>query len=218
MIPASPVRPPRQARSRATLDRFVAAAASLLSERRFEDAPVAEIARRARASVGAFYARFPDKEALLELLNERLFHAGREGWDAFLAVERWRGRGAAEIVAGVVRHLVRKRREHRGLLRSLALYARSRPEPGFLEQAQALNRHVHRRLRELLLERRAEIGHPEPERAIAFGLLMVDAAMRDAILFDEVVQLPGKPSDAQLARELSAAWLAYLGVSRRAPR
>lgn len=215
MIPASTVRPPQQARSRATLDRFVEAAVALLSERRFEDAPVAEIARRARASVGAFYARFPDKEALLELLNERLFHAGREGWDAFLARERWHGRDAAEIVDAVVRHVVRKRREHRGLLRSLALYARSRPEPGFLEQAQALNRHVHRRLRELLLERRGELGHPAPERAIAFGLLMVDAATRDAILFDEVAQVPAKPSDRLLASELSTAWLAYLGVKRR---
>jgi len=215
MQPASAVRPPQQARSRATLDRFVEAAVALVGERRFEDAPVAEIARRARASVGAFYARFPDKDALLEFMNERMFHAGRESCDAFLAPDRWRGRGVAEVVEGVVRHVVRKRRAHRGVLRALALYARSRPAPGFLEHATALNRHVHRRLRELLLERRHEIGNPAPKRAIAFGLLMVDAATRDAILFDEVAQVPGKPSDALLARELSAAWLAYLRVRPR---
>ena len=215
MLPASAVRPPQQARSRATLDRFVAAALALVGERRFEDAPVAEIARRARASVGAFYARFPDKDALVEFMNERMFHAGRENWDAFLAPDRWRDRGVAEVVEGFVRHVVRKRRAHRGVLRALSLYARSRPAPGFLEHATALNRHVHRRLRELLLERKHEIGNPAPERAIAFGLLMVDSATRDAILFDEVAQVPGKPSDAFLARELSAAWLAYLGVRPR---
>ena len=42
-----------------------------------------------------------------------------------------------------------------------------------------------------------------------------DAGTRDAILFDEVAQLPGKPKDALLARELSAAWLACLGVRPR---
>jgi AcrR family transcriptional regulator len=208
----SSLRPPRQARSRATLDRFLGATVTLLSERRFEDAPVAEIARRARASVGSFYARFSDKDALLAHMNERLFDAGRLSWDAFLAPDRWRGRGAAEVVEGVVRHIVRKRRANRGLLRALALYARSRPAPGFLEHATALNRHVHRRLRELMLERAHEISHPDPGRAIGYGLLLVDSATREVILFGELVPLPGKASDALLARELIAAWLAYLGV------
>jgi AcrR family transcriptional regulator len=210
-----PVRPPQQARSKATLHRLLEAALELLGERRFEQASVAEIARRARASVGAFYARFPDKEALLGFLNDRLFEQGRELWDAFLAKQRWRDRGAAEVVEAVVWRLVERRRAHRGLLRALSLYARSRPDARFTEHAVAMNRHVHRRLRELLLERRAEIGHDDPERAIAIGLLLVDGATREAILFGEAARLPGRPSDAVLARELTAAWLGYLGVSGR---
>ena len=209
------VRPPQQARSRATLHRFLEAALELLGERRFEQASVAEIARRAGASVGAFYARFPDKESLLTHLNDRLFEQGREQWDAFLDGAQWRGRSAAEIVEAVVRRIVRKRRAHRGLLRALSLYARSRPDPTFAEHAAALNRHVHRRLRELLLERRREIGHGDPERAISFGLLLVDGATREAILFGEAALLPGKPSDAVLARELTSVWLAYLDVKPR---
>jgi len=208
------VRAPQQARSRATLDRFLAATLELLAERRFEDAPVAEIARRARASVGAFYARFADKDALMAHVNQSLFEGGRARWDALLASERWHGRGAAEIVEEVVATIIRKRRAHKGLLRALALYARSRPTPGFLDQAAALNRHVHGRLCALLLERRRELGHPDPERAIGFGLLMVDGATRDLILFDELAPLPRKPSDAALARELTRAWLAYLGVHK----
>ena len=35
---------------------------------------------------------------------------------------------------------------------------------------------------------------------------------REAILFGEAARLPAKPSDAVLARELTAAWLAYLGA------
>jgi AcrR family transcriptional regulator len=209
------VRPPRQARSRATLYRFLEAATELLGERRFEEASVAEIARRARSSVGAFYARFPDKEALLAYLNDRLFEQGRAQWEAFLAPQRWEGQGAAEIVTAVVRQIVRKRRTHRGLLRALSLYARSRPDPRFAEQAAAYNRDVHRMLRDRLLERKQEISHPDPERAIGFGLMLVDGATREAILFGEADLLPGKPSDALLARELAAVWLGYLGVKPR---
>jgi AcrR family transcriptional regulator len=209
------VRPPQQARSRATLHRFLEAALELLGERRFEEASVAEIARRAGASVGAFYTRFPDKKALLTHLNDRLFEQGREQWDAFLDPARWRGRHAAEIVAAVVRRIVHKRRANRGLLRALSLYARSRPDPTFAEHAAAMNRHVHQRLRDLLLRKRNEIGHPDPERAISFGLMLVDGATREAILFGEAALIPGKPSDTVLARELTSVWLAYLRVKPR---
>ena len=206
------VRPPQQARSRATLHRFLESALELLGERRFEEASVAEIARRAKASVGAFYARFPDKEALLGYLNDRLFEEGERLWDEFLAPERWQGRSAAELVEAVVGRLVERRRANRGLLRALTLYARSSPGPRFTAHARAMNRHVHRKLAELLLARRDEIAHADPEQAIGFGLLLVDGATREAILFGEAARLPGKPSDAVLARELTAAWLAYMGV------
>lgn len=207
-----PLRPPRQQRSRATLHRFLEATLALLAERRFDEAPVAEIARRARSSVGAFYARFEGKEALVACLNQRLFEEGRARWDAFLAPGRWRRRDAAAVVRGVVRHVVEKRRANRGLLRALALHARSRPLPAFAEAAAASNRHVYALVRELLLARRAELGHPDPGRAIAVGLLLVDAATREAIVFDEAQLAPGGLSDAVLVRELSAAWLAYLGA------
>jgi AcrR family transcriptional regulator len=81
-------RAPRQARSRATFDRLLAAAAELLAERRFEEATVAELVRRAGSSVGAFYARFGSKEALFHELDERLFEAGRASWAEFLAPSR----------------------------------------------------------------------------------------------------------------------------------
>lgn len=206
------LRPPQQARSRATLHRFLEAAIELLGERQFEQASVAEIVRRARSSVGAFYARFADKDALLAYINERLFEEGRQLWDEFLAPERWQERGTAEIVEAVVSRLVERRRANRGLLRALSLYARSRPDPAFSSHARAMNRHVHRKLAELLLARPREIAHPDPEQAIAFGLLMVDGATREAILFGEAARLPGKPNDAVLARELAAAWIAYLGI------
>lgn len=205
------LRPPRQARSRATLERLLAAAVELLSERRFEAAPVSEIVARASSSVGAFYTRFADKEALLHYLDDRLFEVGRAHWDAFLDPAHWRGVPAAQIVERLVHLLVQRRRQHRGLLRALALYARTSPDPRFLARAERLNEHVQGRLTDLLLARRGEIGHPRPEQAISAGLFMVDAAIRESVLFRDVAQV--RLSDAQLTREMADAYLAYLRVA-----
>jgi len=193
---------PRQARSRATFDRLMTAAAELLAERRFEEATVAELVRRARSSVGAFYARFGSKEALLDELHVRLFEVGRASWAEFLASPRWQGATAGAIVDAVAARLVALRRERRGLLRALSLYVRSRPDSAFARRSAELNRRLTRRFVALLMERRAEIGHPRPAWAAAFALQIADGATRDAILFDEARLLP-RTSDRELASELS---------------
>src|SRR4030095_13323410 len=83
------VRPPQQRRSQQTLDRILDAAEALVAEKGFDDTPVAEIARRAGASVGAFYSRFPAKDALLGALNDRFVAQAVATADAALDPARW---------------------------------------------------------------------------------------------------------------------------------
>lgn len=64
------VRPAKQARSRETRDRLLAVGRELLDRGGFEETPVADIVRDAGCSVGAFYQRFPDKEAYFTVLIE----------------------------------------------------------------------------------------------------------------------------------------------------
>jgi AcrR family transcriptional regulator len=204
------VRPPRQARSLATFDRLLGATAELRAERRFEEATVAELVRRAGSSVGAFYARFGSKEALLHELDQRLFEAGRASWAEFLAPTRWAGASAATIVERLVARLVDRRLERRGLLRALALYARSRPESEFARRGARLNRLLARRLTELLLRRRAEIRHPRPARAVAFALEIADSVSRDAILFADTGLAPARLGERELKAELTRSLCLYL--------
>src|SRR4051812_49035861 len=65
--------PPRQHRSQETLDRILDAAEHVLDAKPFAEATLGEIMDRAGVTVGAFYRRFPDKDALLHLLDERFF-------------------------------------------------------------------------------------------------------------------------------------------------
>jgi AcrR family transcriptional regulator len=202
------VRPPRQARSQETLERILEAAEVLVAEKGFEDAPVAEIVRRAGSSVGAFYARFHDKDGLLHALYARYFEQALATADEALDPARWEGSSVREILTEVVRFLVQIYREQNGLMRAFA--QRTRVDAEFRARRERLSHHVSERLSSLLLTRRAEISHPEPVRAAAFGLTLVFSALDAVMLFGELRSGTLRLSDAELARELTRAYLAYL--------
>ena len=61
----------RQRRSQVTYDKLIEAAFALLEDREWDSIPVAEIAERAEYSVGAFYARFKNKDEFHRALVKR---------------------------------------------------------------------------------------------------------------------------------------------------
>ena len=93
------VRAPRQARSQATLERFVEATRMLLEERSFEDITVADIVSKAERTVGSFYARFEDKYAVLHVLVDRLDERIRMLVRSFCDPARWEGATVADFVS-----------------------------------------------------------------------------------------------------------------------
>jgi AcrR family transcriptional regulator len=204
------IRPPRQARSQETLARILDAAEALVSDKGFEDATVADIVARAGSSVGAFYSRFRDKDGLLFQLYERFYEQAVATADDALDVERWAGAPLGEVLPSVVSFLVETFRERRGLMR--VFIHRSHTDPEFHERQERLGDYVSSRLSVLVLARRDEVRHPDPERAAAFGLAMAFAAIQSHVVFDEVRSPVLRMSDAEFARELSSAYLAYLGV------
>lgn len=79
MSSRSPLRPrkkPTQARSRATVDAILTAAAQVLQVKGYAGATTDRIAERAGVSVGSLYQYFPNKDALLVALAERHIDAG----------------------------------------------------------------------------------------------------------------------------------------------
>jgi AcrR family transcriptional regulator len=205
------IRPPRQARSQETLDRILDAAETLVAQKGFEDTPISEIVRRADSSVGAFYARFHDKEGLLHALYERYYEEAVATTDATLAPDRWEGAETSELIEAVIPFLVSIFRERRGLMR--AFVVRNHTHPEFQARQQRLSHYVIARLSALLLERRGEIAHPDPERATRFGFMLVFSALETMILFGEMRDALLSFSDETLAAELTRSTLAYLGVT-----
>ena len=206
------VRPPQQARSQETLDRILDAAEALVTQKGFEDTPVAEIAQRAGSSVGAFYARFQDKDALLHALYERYYEQAIATADAALDPARWEGARIAEILDAVVRFLTAIYREQCGLIRAFVI--RNHSGASFQARRERLSHYVSERLSALLLARQDEISHPDPELAAAFGLSLVFSTLESVILFGELRSGRLALSDDDLATELARAYLAYLGAVR----
>jgi AcrR family transcriptional regulator len=202
------VRPPRQARSHLTLGRILDAAEGLLAEKRWEDTSVAEIAKRAGSSVGAFYARFRDKEALLSALHERFVEEARATADLAMSEERWAKASISEIVRELVAFQVRIQDQRQGLMRAIAL--RATESPAFQARGLSVGRHIEELFTRLVVARRHEILHPIPVLAAAFASRLIAGVMLQRLLFPvgAAIDAPG----ASLVEELTHAALAYLGV------
>jgi len=167
--------------------------------------------RRAGSSVGAFYSRFDDKQALLQALSTRFVEQAMATADVALDPERWRGASIPEILRAVIRFLVSIYREQGGMLKVFVI--RNHTDLEFRARQDRLSQYVNTRVSKLLLDRAHEIRHPNPAIAVGFGLRLVFSSIEDAVLFGELRASGLTLSDDELAIELTRAYLAYLGIA-----
>ncbi|MBA3889578.1 MAG: TetR/AcrR family transcriptional regulator [Gemmatimonadaceae bacterium] len=203
--------PPQQSRSQETLGRILDAAERVLEEKSFGDATLAEIMERAGVTVGAFYRRFPDKDALLHHLDDRFFTELRGHADELLDPGRWERASFAQVIPQLARIAVPLFRMRRGLLRTI--FIRARTDAKIQATARELNGLFLAKLRVLADTRLAEIVHPVPHAAVDLGFRILVGALRETVVFGEVWPDAPAMTDEQLAHELARSYLAYLGVA-----
>lgn len=203
--------PPQQSRSQETLGRILDAAERVLEEKSFGDATLAEIMERAGVTVGAFYRRFPDKDALLHHLDDRFFNELRGHADELLDPARWDGASLTQIIPQLARIAVPLFRMRRGLLRTV--FIRARTDAKIQATAREINGLFLSKLRVLADARLAEIEHPVPHAAVDLGFRIFVGALRETVVFGEVWPDSPAMSDEQLAHELARSYLAYLGIA-----
>jgi len=204
------VRTARQPRSRRTLGLLLDAAEDLISEKGIDDTAVGDIAARAGCSVGAFYHHFRDKGALVQALLSRLAQEFRETMRAAVDPARWEGASIAEILEAYLEFSLEAGRERSGLGRAQLVLVLRDPAAG--AQLLELQHELGRRLADLLMARRDEIGHADPERAVDFVLEQLRSML---ILRLEGLSLGsrlGTVSDADFVREALASVCAYLKI------
>jgi len=204
------VAPPKQVRSEQTLRRILDAAERLIEEKGPADASIPEIVRRAGSSVGGFYARFRDKDELLRALEERFFQQLYQRLEELIRPGRWEGARIAEIVRPCVVELVTTMREREALLRCFLVRAARDPE--IFEDGLRFRRRVSEAVGVLLLERRDEIRHPDPELAVDLGIQIAFGLVQQAAILGEIRVGRRSLSDPEIVDELVRNFLSYLGV------
>ena len=208
--PDPPLRDPVQARSKQTLERILDATEALLEERAFEAISVQSIVRKAGTSVGAFYARFRDKDALLPALYERYDRWIHRHAEALERERPWDGMDLSETVHWLVGELTELFLGRRLLMRAMTLHARLRPEKIDTETRARRARQM-RFLNDALLERRAEILHPDPEHAVRVALFMAASLCREWLLFPDAPHASiTNVDEAEVVREIERQMLGYL--------
>jgi AcrR family transcriptional regulator len=188
------------------MDRLLLATAELLAERGFAEVSVAEIAARAGCSVGAFYARFPDKEAVLRTLEQQLRIESLTLPARLCTGPRWASQPLEAVVRRFVAVLAGDGRPL-ALTRAFTVHSvvDASYRPSFQEGRAAILGRLEDAFVARVLERTAELADPAPEAAARVAFRLAVAAMEQRMLLgpepalddhadaDAVLRLLGPP-------------------------
>lgn len=204
------VKPPQQARSQKTFERVLDAAEEVIAERGVAALTVSEVVRRAGSSVGAFYARFPDKDALLSTLHERSCAEALATAELALDPTRWESEDLASAVSEVVRFTAALCRERRGIL--LAFITMVASDATYAERRARLEARLGDLLHSFLLSRDGEVSHPNLRVAANTAIRMILGTLEYGAIIHRTSAEDSGPTDEQIASELSRAVLRYVGI------
>lgn len=208
MVKSGTLNQPRQSRSRETLERIVSATIGLLDTQVWDDIAIATIARRARSSVGSFYARFADKAALLDYLDERYAQELTGLLESHVVLARTRGWSLEERARQLLEVLIGYHRKRRGLLRTLVLTARGASPSGYQARSQRINAALPGLIEDFLDS--GELDALDAEPALHHALSFTFSALREQILFPESIPNPYLNTDNDLQAALLRNFLGYL--------
>ncbi|MDC0033034.1 TetR/AcrR family transcriptional regulator [Alphaproteobacteria bacterium] len=191
--------------------RITDAGEKLFSERGYDGASVSDIVNRAQCSVGAFYARFKDKESLFLHIHDRQCDLLIQRIDFLCDLFRSENATLETMVRQSVRTLFLFAGQRRSLTR--VFIQRSGIDPAFHARYAWIWGEVRTRLQPPMLLRRGEISHPDPKRAIDFCLQLMHSGWSNDVLHYQMKDITGQETGEPLTEDLTEACLAYLGLT-----
>lgn len=195
-----PRKRPVQARSQATVDALVDAAAHILVRGGYGAFTTNRVAARAGVSIGSLYQYFPNKESLLAELQGRhvaRIERGLEGIMANAAALPVPQVIAALVEGNVAAHLVEPEL-HRMLSAEV-------PRLGPTDATTAFEQRAFARVRALMESRRRELAVTDLDLATFVVVRTVEATIHEA-----VVERPEDLASGAVAREVTRLLVGYL--------
>jgi AcrR family transcriptional regulator len=200
--------PANQARSREAQARLIKAGEQVFARKGYDEAHVTDIAGAAGCSIGSFYRRFRDKEALFRALHLQFAARTRENFDRFFAMPQWREAPTAEVIHVLVLNTARRIERHPGFFR--ALFQRTLAGAGQLYRPALLaaDEYSGRKLAAFLAGRGEGVARDLDEACI-LGLRTVQAALIHRVLHE---QNPAYTTPTFAVDSLGRMLTLYLGV------
>lgn len=204
------IRPPQQARSRAALQRLLAAAEYVLVKDGADEFTIARVAERAGVSVGGVYRRFAGREQLIDAVRQDLLTRLDEAISTALAGAEPSLPGVLTAFAGALSEILAASGQ---VIPAIIAGPRLPDAPA---QAAGAVTGLQQRFRAAAAPHRAEINHPDPNLAldIAFRTVMAAAVHRAAV----VGWWPDGLEWDRWAVEIAGMATAYLATAGRRPR
>jgi AcrR family transcriptional regulator len=202
---------PQQQRSRETLARLLRATIATLDRHGLAGATIPRIAATAGVAPASVYRRFTDRDALFQTALLAALEESAAANRTRLRIDSFKKKSLEGVASALIAAFVKQYQTHPGLLRALIRFIESDSDEGFREKAVALISGNFEMLTDLILKFRQEIAHPNPRRAVIFGLLTVVTAIEERALglismWHRLLPI----SDRELRKELTRCFLAYL--------
>lgn len=175
--------PANQARSREAQARLLKAGEQVFARKGYDEAHVTDIAAAAGCSIGSFYRRFRDKEALFRALSLQFAARTRENFERFFAMPQWREALPSEVLRVLVENTARRIERHPGFFRALFQRVLAGAGPHYRPALMAADEYSGRRLAQYLRERGGGAG-PDLDENCIMGLRTIQAALIHRMLLD----------------------------------
>ncbi|MFD2168080.1 TetR/AcrR family transcriptional regulator [Thalassotalea euphylliae] len=197
----------KQTRSQQTQKKLLTALSDCLQEQFFEHISIAQLTEMAGVSVGTFYRRFKNKEALLPLLYQE-FSEHLKSWVNTL--EQQPASNLQSQVEVLVNESLTFLTDNAGVLRTLHLNARLYPEILTPEQLSTRSSE-YKRMSSLLMAHKNEINHASPQEACDMVVFMLTNSLIDKVLYRDLTPaIASQLSLQDTCRELNAMLHNYL--------
>ena len=199
--------PAKQQRSQDTQRNLMSAVHYCLQSKFFEHISIKELCDYADVSVGTFYRRFKNKEALLPLLYQD-FGQDLIKWIDTLALNQYTS--LSQAVKGITQQTHEFFMANRSLFRTIHLNSRLHSN---LVAGEALvdRREVYRRIAQILLRFSDEISAQDKKSAVNMVIFAMIAALLDKVLYPQITPAIACDFNSHaLCGELSKMLMLYL--------
>lgn len=215
MKPAREIQPPKQERSRRTESNILQATRELLKTKNLADIAISEITSRAGASVGSFYARFPDKIALLLALQEQAMFDVRTNLSKKLDPGNWADASLATTVLEMIQSLVEVPGRHIPVFK--AAFFGALHDPLLAQRVTEITEFKVELMTALVLSKKHEIRVANARAVAVSGARMIESVLQHRRIRGYVEAVEFIIPDAQLCPDLTRMYLSYLGAEHPAP-